>query len=221
MSVVRPEFGPTLAELVGPRVRALPRPAQVAACAAVVVLVVALGLLALRLGAGEPRAAVVVREPVAFNLVYPEGLRRVAARPGEALRLESVAGAPAPQSLAITPLRLAPYPGDVTATLMGRTPRLIDRMRAALPGFVWRGDGRVNINKQPGYEILFQFRRGGRTTYGRRILLVPDAETPPREGLDITILGARSAALPRVDAVAADGQLRTALRSLRFGTERP
>lgn len=221
MSVVRPEFGPTLAELVGPRVRALPRPARVAVWAAVAVAVVALVLIAVRVRAGEQRAAAVVREPVAFNLVYPEGLRRVAARPREALRLESIAGAPAPQSMSITPLRLAAYRGDVTATLMGRTPRLIDSMRATLPGFVWRGDGRVNINKQPGYEILFQFRRGSRTTYGRRILLVPDADTAPRKGLDVTMLAVRSAAVPRVDAVAADGQLRTALRSLRFGTERP
>jgi hypothetical protein len=221
MSVVRPEFGPTLAELVGPRVRALPRPAQFAAWATVAVAVVALVLLAARLRAGEPRSVVVVREPVAFNLVHSDGLRRVGPRPGEVLRLESVAAAAAPQSLAVTPLRLAPYRGDVTATLMGRTPRLIDAMRATLPGFVWRGDGRVNINEQPGYEILYQFRRSGRLTYGRRVLLVADAESLPREGIDVTFLAARSDAVPRVDAVAASGQLRTSLRSLRFGTERP
>ena len=40
MSVVRPEFGPTLPELVAPRLRALPRGARVAAVAGAVLAVV-------------------------------------------------------------------------------------------------------------------------------------------------------------------------------------
>jgi hypothetical protein len=221
MSVVRPEFGPTLAELIVPRVRALPRAARVAVWAAAALAAIVVVLAALRLAGGDERAAAVVREPVAFNLVFGDGLRRVAPQGGEALRLESPAAAAAPQSFAVTPMRLAPYQGDVTATLMGRSPLLIERMRQTLPGFVWRGDGRVNINKQPGYEITYQFRRDGRTTYGRRVLLVPGTETPPREGVDITVLATRSPAVPSIDAVGTEGQLRTALRSLRFGTERP
>ena len=102
------------------------------------------------------------------------------------------------------------------------SPILIDRMRGTMPGFVWRGDGRVNYNRQPGYEILFQARIDGRTWYGRRTLLVPGGDEPPREGVDITIMAARSAAIPRVDAVASSsGALKTAIRSFRFGTERP
>ena len=45
-------------------------------------------------------------------------------------------------------------------------------MSAQYPGFLWRGDGRVNINQQPGYQIVFQARIGGHTTYGKRVLLV-------------------------------------------------
>ena len=89
MSVVRPEFGPTLPELVAPRVRALPRAGQVAFWAIVAVLAVAVVLVALRLARGDERAHIVVREPVAFNLVHGEGLRRVAPRERETLRLES------------------------------------------------------------------------------------------------------------------------------------
>ena len=187
----------------------------------VAVAVVALVLFAARLRAGEPRTTVVVREPVAFNLVFAEGLRRVAPRPGEVLRLESVAAATAPQSLAVTPLRLAPYRGDVTATLMGRTPRLIDGMRASLPGFVGAERAREHDNEQPGYEILYQFRRDGRLTYGRRVLLVADAESLTREGIDDDVpgrpLGCRAARRrrrgrrPAADAAALAG----------FGTERP
>jgi hypothetical protein len=221
MSVVRPEFGPTLPELLGPRVRALPRAGQIVLAAVSAAIVVALGLALVR-GGGEDRTTVVVREPIAYNLVYPPALRRVPPRGRETLRLETAPGAADPQSFAITPFRLPPYRGDSTGVLTGMSPNLIVRMRRTIPGFVWRADGRVNYNRQPGYEILFQARIGGRTWYGRRTLLVPGGDQPPREGVDIMIMAARSDLIPRADAVASSpGALKTAIRSFRFGTERP
>jgi hypothetical protein len=221
MSVVRPEFGPTLPELVGPRVRALPRAAQIALAIAAALVVAALALVVLR-DREDPRAHAVVREPIAYNLVYPDSLRKVAPRAGETLRLETPPGTAAPQSFAVKPFTLPPYHGDSTGILTLMSGQLILRMAKQYPGFVWRGDGRVNYNRQPGYEILFQTKIDGRTTYGRRTMLVPGGDTPPREGVDITMLAARSDAIPRVDAVgSARGALKTAIRSFRFGTERP
>ena len=170
----------------------------------------------------DTRPHAVVRAPVAFNLLYPPPLQRVRPHGREVLRLQTPAGTAAPQSFAVTPLRLRPYRGDASAVLAVMASNLVTRMSRTVPGFVWRGDGRVNYNRQPGYEILFQASIGGRTTYGRRTLLLPGGDTPPREGVDISILAARSAAIPRVDAVAAStGPLKTAIRSFRFGTERP
>jgi hypothetical protein len=221
MSVVRPEFGPTLPELLGPRVRALPRAAQVGLALLAAVVLVALVAL-IRRDTEDNRAHVVVREPIAYNLVYPPSLQRVRPRSGETLRLETPTGTPAPQSFAVKPFRLPPYHGDSTGILTLLSANMIARMRSQYPGFVWRGDGRVNYNRQPGYEILFQAKIGGRTTYGRRTMLVPGGDAPPREGVDITMLAARSEAIPRVDAVgSASGALKTAIRSFRFGTERP
>jgi hypothetical protein len=220
MSVVRPEFGPTLPELLGPRVRALPRAAQLvlAVLAALVVLVLAYVVLR---STEDTRPHVVVRAPIAYNLVYP-ALQRVRPHTGETLRLETPPGTPAPQSFAVKTLRLPAYRGDSTGILTLMSAQMITRMRATYPGFVWRSDGRVNYNRQPGYEILFQARIGGRTTYGRRTMLVPGDDPQPHEGVDITMLAARSAAIPRVDAVgSASGALKTAIRSFRFGTERP
>jgi hypothetical protein len=221
MSVVRPEFGPTLPELVGPRVRALPRAAQVAL--AVVAALIVLGLLfLLRRDTEETRAHAVVRQPIAYNLVYPPSLERVRPRKGETLRLQTPPGTAAPQSFAVKPFTLPPYHGDSTGILTLMSANMITRMAKQYPGFVWRGDGRVNYNRQPGYEILFQAKLDGHTTYGRRTMLVPGGDTPPKEGLDITMLAARSEAIPRVDAVgSSSGALKTAIRSLRFGTERP
>ena len=221
MSVVRPEFGPTLPELLGPRVHALPRAGQVALAALAAVVVAGLAFAFLR-GDAEERTTVVVREPIAYNLVYPPALEKVRPRGRETLRLETAPGAADPQSFAVTPFRLPPYHGNSTGVLTGMSPNLITRMRRTIPGFVWRADGRVNYNRQPGYEILFQAKLNGRTWYGRRTLLVPGGDQPPREGVDITFMAARSAAIPRVDAVGSSrGALKTAIRSFRFGTERP
>jgi hypothetical protein len=218
MSVVREEFGPTLPELVGERLHVPVRTVwRGLAAAGVVVALVLAWLLFVRDTPGQ--AGVVVREPVTFNLIYTDAMRRVAPRAGETLRLQSRAGAP--QSFAVRPLRLAPYKGDVSATLTLLSARLIREMSATYPGFLWRGDGRVNINKQPGYQIVFQARIGGHTTYGKRVLLVAAPDPPPRAGLDITMLAQRSPAIPRADAVAANGSLKTPYRSLRFGTDRP
>jgi hypothetical protein len=222
MSVVRPEFGPTLPELLAPRVRALPRAAQVVLATTAALVVVLLAYLLVVRGEQDGRTHAVVREPIAYNLLYPPPLERVAPRGRETLRLETPRGAADPQSFTVKPYRLPPYKGDPTGILTLQSALLIQRMRETIPGFVWRGDGRVNYNRQPGYEILYQAKLNGRTTYGRRTILLPGGDTPPKEGADISMRAARSEAIPRVDAVgSAAGALKTAIRSFRFGIDRP
>jgi len=217
VSVVREEFGPTLPELLGSRLGVPARKVWLGLAAVAVAAVAVVLWLSLRPAPGQ--SAVVVRKPVTFNLIHTSALRRVAPRAGEELRLESASGPP--QSFVVHPLSISPYKGDVSAALTFMSARLIDEMRAQYPGFLWRGDGRVNVNKQPGYQIVFQARVNGRTTYGKRVLLVVGPDPPPRSGLDITLLAARSGGVPKADAVAANGALKTPYRSLRFGTERP
>src|SRR5258705_13301588 len=94
MSVVREEFGPTLPELLAPRVRRLPPAARVALGALAVAVLVVLAWLVLRPTPGQ--TAIVVRKPFAFNLITAQGVQRVAPRGGELVRLQAVAGAPPP-----------------------------------------------------------------------------------------------------------------------------
>src|SRR4051794_5183450 len=101
MPVVRPEFGPTLPELLAPRVRALPRAGQVVLASLAAVVVVGLAMFVLRKET-DNRAHAVVREPIAYNLVYPAALQRVKPHGRETLRLETPAGAKDPQSFAVT-----------------------------------------------------------------------------------------------------------------------
>jgi hypothetical protein len=217
VSVVREEFGPTLPELLGSRLGVPARKVWLALAAVGVVAVAVVLWLSLRPTPGQ--AAVVVRKPVTFNLIYTDALQRRAPRAGESLRLQTRSGSP--QSFVVHPLSIPPYKGDVSAELTFMSARLIDEMRAHYQDFIWRSDGRVNINKQPGYQIVFQARVNGRTTYGKRVLLVTGPDPPPHAGLDITMLATRSVAVPKADAVAANGALKTPYRSLRFGADRP
>jgi len=219
MAAVRPEYGPSLPELAGPRWCALPRAPRLAlaAAGALVLLAILVGIVR---GEGDDRTAIVVDKPIAFNLVHTQGLAKVAPHPGELLRLESDTSRSDRQSYTVEPLTLPPYRGDVSAGFLIATARMAEQMAAADPNFVYRGEGRARINDLPGHQILFVTRRGATTVYGRRVLLVPD-EPGAREGVQITVLADRSAAVPNIDAVGNNGLLKTPLRSFRFGTERP
>jgi hypothetical protein len=216
MSAVRPEFGPTLPELLGPRIRVLPRAVRLA-LAVLAALVVLLLLYAIFLRGDGPKAkrAVIVRTPIAFNFVYRAPFRKEAPMAGELARVGSK-----DQSFSVRRLKLPAYQGDAAGFLPLYAAAQETQMAKDLPGFVWRSDGRTNINKQQGFEIVFQFRRSdGTLTYGRRTFLLPNVTA--REGVDLWAIAPRSPAIVRADDVGHNGGLKTALRSFRFGTERP
>jgi hypothetical protein len=216
MSVVRPEFGPTLPELAGPRFRALPTAARVAlmALAALIVLLILYALFKPE-GATVRKRAVIVRTPVAFTFAYRRPFAKQPLQGTETARVGSQT-----QAFAVSPLDLPAYRGDAAGFLPLYAARQETAMAKRYQGFVWRDDGRANINKQQGFEIVFQFRgAGGALTYGRRIFLVPNITA--RQGADIVVTAPRSAAIVRADDVGHNGGLKTALRSFRFGTRRP
>lgn len=213
---MRPEFGPTLPELLAPRLRRLPRAARAALAAVGLALLVAIAALAL--GRGGVHDAV-VRGRVTFNLQYPAGLVRVAPRPGELLRLESPPGARYPLLYVVRPSTLPPYGGDINGILPLFSARIISAMQRADPAFVLRGEGRMRVNENAsGYNLQFQTRIGGRLTFGRRLLLYA-GETGVRYGVDVLLLARSSPTVPNVDSVGAAGPLKVAMRTFRFGTE--
>jgi hypothetical protein len=215
-SAVRPELGPSLPTLLGPRVRALPQVARLGLAALVgVVVVVIFYALVLRGDGATAKRAVIVRTPVAFNFVYRSPFRKLAPQGDELARVGSKV-----QDFSVRELRLPAYTGDAAGFLPLYAAQQQAPMAAEYPNFTWRSDGRANINKQQGFEIVFQFRRpGGPLTYGRRILLLPNVTA--RQGADILVTAPRSPAIVRADDVGHNGGLKTALRSFRFGTERP
>jgi len=219
---VRAEYGPTLPELVGPRVRALSPVGRIALIAAAAALAVAAAIV-LRGRDGPPQTAVVVHRPVAFNLRFKSvPLRRTTPPAGGSLALRTVAGR-APERMVVRPLRLGPYRGDPTVAAMMLIPRMIDELRATLPRFAFRSEGRTRVNDAPGYQLQYQAQIGGRLVYGRRVLLLPqtEADPSPREGVQVDLRSARSASVFNIDMVGNNGPLKTPFRSLRFGTAAP
>lgn len=221
--LVKPQYGPSLPALLAPRVRALPRGAQravaVGAVLAAVAVLAALALIVVRHDASTRSA--VVRKPVAFNLIWTGALVRTTPRGAELLRLTSQPGAANLQRFAAAPLRLPPYRGEPSGLLpLYAETVMLPKIRREFPGAVVRGEGKARINDLPGYQINFQGTLGGRVVYGRRVALLPD-QTGAREGADLELLATRSPAVPRADAVGANGALKTPYRSFRLGTSRP
>lgn len=216
--VVKPEFGPTLPEIVAPRLRRWPRWARIAlALAGIAVLVLFFWARFIR---GDGREPLVVRGPVPFNLLVDSKLRQVAPVSGESLRLETLASNPDLQRMVVRPVVLPAYQGDINGLLPAYATELIDDMRSADKNFILRAEGRARVNSQPGYQIQYQTLTGGRTTYGRRTLLFLD-EPGTREGVDATMTAVRSLAVPHVDSIGSNGPIKLPYRSLRIGTERP
>lgn len=221
--LVKPQYGPSLPALLAPRVRALPRRTRraVAVVAGIAALAVLAALALLVVRHDESTHSAVVRKPVAFNLIWTSGLVRATPRGDELLRLTSPPGAANLQRLVVFPLLLPPYRGEPSGLLpLYAETVMLPKIRREFPGAVVRGEGKARINDLPGYQINFQGTLGGRVVYGRRVVLLPD-QTGVRVGADLELLATRSPAVPRADAVGANGALKTPYRSFRLGTSRP
>ena len=216
---VRPEFRPTLPELLGPRMRRLGRAGTIVVGLAALVLVIA--LVALGSSSGDGTKVLVVRGPVTFNLKYdPARLERATPSAGDSLLLRTLASDKDPERFSVRPITLPPYTGDPAGVEPIVASRLIREMRRADPQFVLRSEGRTRINQQPGYQIQFQTRVDGRLAFGRRTILFAD-EPGVRDGADVTLISARSPTIPNADAVGSNGPLKQPYRSFRLGAERP
>jgi hypothetical protein len=212
-SVVRPEFGPTLPQLLRAR---LGVPARVTTAVALLVVAVAIVVVLASRG-GEVHVIHRTPEPV-FNLRYASVLHRSPPRPGVLFELVGTRGDLFLQSMTVRPLHLAPYRGAVSGDLPILAVQHAKVSRRAYPGFTVLDEGKARINDAPGYQIGFRAKREGRTIYGREVLLLPD-EPGVREGVTITVLQTNAAGAHSIDDVGTVGAIKKPYRSFRFGTE--
>ena len=211
---MKPEYGPTLGQLLAPRWRRAPRAARWAAiCAGV-----ALAALALA-------AALTLESPtfshggsVPFSFSY-RGLYRVAPAPGGYVEVaHRDAGGVLEDSYAVAPLELPPYTGELTGELplaaAGYIPRLARRMR----GFVLEGEGQTKVNGVYGYAVFYTAVLEGRQMWGRDVLLLPE-RAGARAGVVIEMLSSpRASSVVRAPMeVGTAGLLAGPLKSFSFG----
>ena len=213
VSAVKPQYGPTLLEILAGRSRR----ARIAAAAAAAALLVAVAAVALLTRPDE--SAVLVRRPVTFNLVHGSQLRPVA-RPGALVALRNERNGLFLDSYVIRDLRLPPYRGAVGGMLPLYSNGYLARIRTRYRGFRFVAEGRARINNGIGYQLTFTAKLGTRTLYGRHFLLVEDLPDGNRRGVVIELQSTPAAGTPNADEIGAHGALKPALRSFRFGEDR-
>jgi len=216
--IVQPQFRPTLADLLGDRWRALPRALRWAIIAIAVLIGAYFAYGAVRSPAG--RHVVVVRGSHPVNFLYTAPLRRVKPAPGELVALQTPRSDDEPQRFAVRALTLPRYGGDPGAALVLYSVRLERELAAQHPGLVIRDEGRTRINLRPAYQVTWQTKVNGRTTFGRDVMIVDDVNAA-RVGAILQMQSVISPHVPQADAIGGVNPLKLSLRSFRLGTERP
>jgi hypothetical protein len=213
VSAVKPQYGPTLVQLLAPR----PLAVRIAAGIGAAVLLVAVVLIAL---STRPDVTYVLEhEPVTFNFGYGPQFERVS-KAGTVVALSHVRNGLFLDSYVVRPLALPPYRGAAGGMLPVYADRYIERLRHRYSGFQFVSEGRTRVNNGIGYEVTFRAKRGGRTIYGRHLLLVEDNPDGLRRGVTIELTSTAAAGTPNADEIGNHGALKQALRSFRFGSDR-
>lgn len=213
VSVVKPQYGPTMPELV----RGLPRPARVVVLTLVGLLGV--GAVVLALAARPDETNVIVRGPVTFNITYGSQLTRVT-RPGALLALRRERNGLFLDSYAVRPLELPPYRGAAAGILPLYSVAYAKALRKRYGDYELVLEGRTRINNGVGYQLVLRAKRGMRALYVRHLLLVPDEPEGSRRGVVVELESTPAAGTPNAVGIGDAGPLKPAMRSFRFGTSR-
>lgn len=239
MPIARPEYGPSLKDVVGPRFLALPRPARLALYASPVVLV--LLVVAALVVRHESVTQAIVRGPLTFNTRYDGGVERVPAGPGELLHLRTKAGPGRGledlvyRDAGPAPTRAEPAGGPISQLAL-RMEGVMRPERERLQDYQVRSQGRIRIGSDyGGWIVRYQFRRpvpGDRTADGRptdtprtffgaRVLLLPDVSGTRERVLDVSLQSQRSDVVANIAEAGGNGPMRTPFYGVAFGTEKP
>ena len=211
-SIVRPEFGPTLPEILGPKWRALARVWKAAVVVAGCLLLALLAFLIFK--PGNSLRSVQVAAPIAVNLTYDsQALTQRVTTGSQLVSLATPPSAAESATFAVSPITIAPYRGSIEGQLPLTAFTLTEQMKRADPSFGLRAEGPVLIHDRLGYQILYQFSRAGKTNYGRRLLLFPGT-IGARSGYDMQMTESRSLRTPSSESVAKSGPLREPYRSI-------
>ena len=215
-------FGPSLPQVLAPRIDRLPALAR--RVGAVIALVILAVIIALVLRTRDPvyRGSV---GPVHFSVTWPHALTRETPARGELLSLRQQSGSSLLATFTVTPLHLAPYAGEISGQLpivAINYERGLERRYGAL--FTPWSLGRTRIINTAAFTFTYKLVQGGETYFGRVVFITPHL-SGDRTGLILSMLQGRphvilreatAPAAPTPDAVGAGGSLQEPLQHLRI-----
>jgi hypothetical protein len=214
---VQPQFGETLPVLLRRRVGVPER--VTLAVAAAVVLVGVVGYLLIH-DPLQGKTQVVHRSAPVFNTLYRSGtVKPVAPQPGELQRYRGAHGQ-LRTSLAIRPLRLPAYTGDVGGALPVAMERHVAALRQELPGLEVTGEGRTRVGGAPAYQVNFRYGPRRRNASGSDVLVIPVEPRAARDGVVISMRQVRGAKQPGPAEWRVITATKAIIRAFRFGTAR-
>jgi hypothetical protein len=186
---IKPEYQPTLGQLLAPRWHSaspLARGAVIAALGALLALIVATVLTL-------ENASFSHGGRVPFSFSY-RSLYKVRPDPGGWVKVQRRSpGGRLEDSFAVEPLRLPPYGGGQSGELPLYAEGYIAGLQRRYKDFVLRGEGKTKVNAVPAsFNVFYTAKVEGRTMFGRDVLLLPE-RPGAREGVDIVMLTAPGA----------------------------
>jgi hypothetical protein len=209
---LKPEYRPTLGQLLSPRWRRASRSVRWLVLALAAALVVAVAALVLAL----LPARISHDGPVPFSFSY-RGLYSTAPDPGGYAKVTRRRGGLLEDSFAVQPLRLPAYRGSITGELPLYATGYVKALASRYRDFELQGEGKTRVNEVAGYSVYYTAKVQGRAMYGRDILLLPE-RPGTRDGVAIVMLSAPGAArgVTSPQLVATEGVLYKPLRSFTF-----
>jgi hypothetical protein len=215
MPLLRPEFGPTLPELISGRFSVSRR---VIAIGAVIALIVAAVVIKVVIDGG--REKLVVHGKPSYNVLYdPSQLHKATPQGNEQMRL---VGKRPHVSVEVTarPAKLPPFNGDVIGgQLPLYTAQYAGRLEQQLPRFQLGSEGKARLNQAPGYQISYTSGPPGNQTFWREVWVMPKADQP--EQTVVVKMRQTFSGRPGPRGQALLQATKKAFRSFRFGTGRP
>src|ERR1700676_474170 len=163
---VKPEFGPTLPQLLAPRIDSLPRIAGRIAAVLAVLVVAAAVLFALR--NHDPVYSHSGPAATRFSTSYSRVMTLEPTPPGALVLLEqrSKSGSLL-ASFEIKTLHLPRYSGEMSGLLPVMAINFMPRLVASDPTVLVQTEGRTRINFVPGYTFTYQRTINGTVYWGR------------------------------------------------------
>lgn len=214
---VKPEFEPTLPQLLAPRIDSLPRIAGRIGAVLTALVIGLLVVIALR----SRDNVYSYPGPPAFSTSYSHALTREPTPPGAIVLLDQHSSAGLEASFEVKLLALPRYGGEISGLLPIVAINFIHHLMASDPTFQLHSQGRTRINFVPGYTFTYKEVRNGMTYWGRYVFITPHL-TKDRQALLISMLTdpipLKAVALKPVtpDSVASAGVLFDPLERLRF-----